>query len=95
MKLSEAIREGAKAHAQGRRALFTRNEDGSISSCALGAAYYAVFKKIPEKEQDAYKQLKNLWPELNDMNRLCRIARWNDTLMWSREYIADLLEEGY
>ena len=46
MKLSNAIREGAKLRPQGFKAYFDE-ENGVVCSCALGAAFEAVTGKLP------------------------------------------------
>ncbi len=57
MKLSEAIREGAKLRPQGRLTYFSRDADTCLS-CALGAAYEAITHEItilivPENDIDS------------------------------------------
>lgn len=79
MKLSEAIREGAKETFPGTVAMFSlRSSSGALEACALGAAYYGRFGNptkpedfrswsdaiLPSAEAPFYKQLNAEWPEL-------------------------------
>jgi hypothetical protein len=79
MKLSEAIREGAKETFPGTVAMFSlRSSSGALEACALGAAYYGRFgnptkpedfrgwdgRIRPSAEAPFYKQLSAQWPEL-------------------------------
>lgn len=75
MKLSEAIREGAKLRPQCASAMFRQSDftDGVLCSCALGAAYEATFKEVPYMGGDinddallkAMRSLRKEYPELS------------------------------
>jgi hypothetical protein len=107
MKLSEAIREGAKIRPQWFGAFFSGGDDNR--SCALGAAMEGS-----ELQLMGYGPLREQWPELltgtfpcpagckNDWR--CEdgqtiedlIQHLNDACRWTREQIADHLESlGY
>ena len=82
MKLSEAIRIGAKLRPQSFRGFF---RDGG--SCALGAAVHA-------KTGRASPDFPTNWEEFFGVpNGLCgEIINLNDRKGWTREQIADWLE---
>lgn len=101
IKLSEAIREGAKLRPQGRNAWFAEAKGGQIYSCALGAAYEALFG-LPPKNENGLRlvgdKLESIYPELEDSTSagiwLCNeISRRNDCMRQTREQIADWLQE--
>ncbi len=54
MKLSQAIREGAKLRPQATRAYFKVNEEGVLCSCVLGAALEAA-EVLPDDLGDFQK----------------------------------------
>lgn len=105
LKLSDAIRIGARLRPQGRETLFSNGK-----SCALGAAYEAVYGDpgrdagFPDLPHDARnkddvfgQRLDESFPALN--TRLGggfrvkdQVWRKNDNERWSREKIADWLE---
>lgn len=96
LKLSDAIRLGAKMHPQGFEGSF---ENGR--TCAIGAAYVGMFgePRVPPNSifltGDAVSKLKaaGIWPEGLDSTTVWRM---NDGNRWSRERIADWLEaQGY
>lgn len=112
MKLSTAIREGAKLRPQAFRAYFyTKN--GVICSCAFGAAYEAVTGNLPRRGNKNYIDevitpvLDANFPVLQTFERfacpadknctICSpfniVTHLNDTHDWTREQIADWLEE--
>jgi len=106
MKLSEAIRAGAKLRPQklGRSGeYFELGKYGQYCSCALGAAIEAIEPTISRDAWSVYSKLHKYWPELkkdspfdNMLSLDCQIVQWNDTSKLSREEIADKLEEmGY
>lgn len=98
MKLSDAIREGAKLRPQGFGSMYS---DGK--SCALGAAYEAAFGKLP-MENDM--PLRRRFPILASHRTSCPeceykyirdlgtiITHLNDPPhLWTREAIADWLD---
>ncbi len=106
-KLSQAIRLGATFRPHGRAKLWTVFGDGVIKSCALGAAYEAVFG-LPQShhENDGidgnhYTKLQGRFPELKakfngfGSDFVClqdNITKANDNHGMSREQIADELE---
>lgn len=97
MKLSEAIREGAKKHPQcfGRYAGWL--DDGRVGTCALGAAYTALAGRRPQVEcrsERVYDYLCKRMPEYRDylQEHWTQICSWNDTKRLSREEIADRVE---
>lgn len=51
MKLSEAIRVGSKLRGQATYVLAHKTCDGQITTCAMGAAYEALFGELPELDQ--------------------------------------------
>jgi hypothetical protein len=108
MKLSEAIREGAKLHPKGKRYYFQPTAD-SCQTCALGAAYEAIEHNIPEdfslEDDFVVLAIENATGaslfldevqspvEVNNEDSLYNvIAFLNDDCDWTREQIADWLE---
>jgi|SRR5580692_11352038 hypothetical protein len=98
LRLSEAIRLGAAMHPQITGAYFRRDLFGeTIGSCALGAALYAVgtkdrnyfYKHWPWAVRPTYGGAN---PSI-DSRVVDGIAHRNDRLHWSREKIADWVEE--
>lgn len=110
MKLSEAIRTGAKKRPQAFGQL-ARKVNGVWGTCALGAAYEAVSGQLPrikptgELVDAVRKKLGGFKETTSDTITLpdgytCSVGGalviLNDTLRWSREEIADYLEkQGY
>lgn len=106
MKLSKAIREGAKLRPQCHGSYFKRN--GELASCAIGAAVEIVTGEaepgylLPEAFWNAFPELtarKDYHiPGTNvycDQLRLA-IVELNDKCFWTREQIADWVErQGY
>lgn len=108
MKLSEAIREGAKLHPQGFINLFYLDREGCITaSCALGAALVvnvgeeATRQLHYESSNLAWAKLEEIYPELNNFQvadgkrSIClaqHIWRLNDVQELTREEIADRVE---
>ena len=65
MKLSEAIREGAKHYPQVFNGLVKRKANGEVlGHCALGSAYYAAKGCSPSRENVdyAYNELREDFP---------------------------------
>lgn len=104
MKLSEAIREGAKLRPQGHGAYFTIVGD-RICSCAIGAAIEAVtgetfVEGIEKKNEEALYTQFIKWglvgrngPGFGIYSSFqWDIARMNDGSRMTREEIADILE---
>lgn len=104
MKLSEAIRLGSMMVPQAFRAEYSYNFRGKIiAACALGAAKLA----IGVGEQDLGQQVYANWPwtmaietkyspenaEPSMVNIACLITQLNDLECWSREQIADWVEQ--
>lgn len=90
MKLSEAIREGAKLRPQ----YFGADYFGNGGSCALGAAYEAVTGHGHYYADDA-PTIEDLFPSLT-VELEMEIWDKNDQECLSREQIADWLEaRGY
>lgn len=99
MKLSEAIREGAKLRPQCFGTPF------NVGSCALGAAYEATYKEttfskllckeypLLIKEIKVPKILQNCYPRTSQVCISSLIANLNDQVRWSREKIADWVEK--
>ena len=115
MKLSEAIREGAKIRPQAFGKFFAEGEE-QATSCALGAAMEgAGLVPMPLNFGNAgYDTLRQEWPEIEAQEITCPagckndwrceaggsiediIQHLNDTCRWTREQIADWLQErGY
>lgn len=108
MKLSEAIRKGAEMRPQFSGRWFSELADGTVASCAQGAAYEAVFNEIPEWNEEPPTNLSGYVrghvARSDEWNRLeaafpgvqggifHRIAHKNDR-DWTREEIADWLDE--
>jgi hypothetical protein len=86
LKLSEAIRIGARIRPQCRGSFF--REGGS---CALGAAYEAITGRVLPEYADA-TSLHGVVPHMRDHNFRFSIVRKNDGDRWTRERIADWLE---
>jgi hypothetical protein len=117
MKLSEAIREGAKIRPQCYGAFFGNGTaENPIASCALGSALEGA--KLVEVQNlwptnMGFALLAQQWPEIQNAKAPCpakcnswichdgdsiegMIQHLNDNCRWTREQIADWLEErGY
>lgn len=102
MKLSEAIRKGAKLRPQAHGRYF-ESQGETLCSCALGAAWEGV--ELHWIEIDAYG-LEAAFPALKECvwnpsknryaNLIGAVIRLNDEEKWSREQIADYVESlGY
>lgn len=105
MKLSEAIRAGAKKRPQTFKAVFKNVPGLGVCSCALGAAYEALQgHTTPDSYWAGIEQVSNkkvlkqkvLCPvsncvELETTGKL--IEHLNDDHWWTREAIADWLEK--
>jgi hypothetical protein len=103
MKLSEAIREGAKLRPQTFGSFFDTNSENVVCSCTLGAAFEGKTGYVSLK-LEYVNQLHPVFPELAtqvELNGLRRdlaqaVTQLNDGERWTREQIADWLEEkGY
>jgi hypothetical protein len=104
LKLSEAILAGSRRRPQGKNELFVR-EGFRVRSCALGAAYEAVFGRPRlyslKNRRYYYDRLKERFPVLDEMvhdgaqkrRLLHAISARNDSLGWTREQIAVWLKE--
>ena len=101
MDLPEAIRLGCTMSKPNKTTL-QEFRYGEIYACALGAAALAVgihCYDVDDDETDAYDALFAMWPELNSelersgLELIDRIAHKNDGLSWTRERIADWVEE--
>lgn len=105
MKLSEAIREGAKLRPMGYVSYFPMNNKGELCSCAFGAAYealmantdYVYFNKLEAMVgvDTVEAQLKS---PLNDgvYSLFTVVTDMNDSHKYTREEIADYIEQfGY
>ena len=108
MKLSEAIREGAKQHLQNLGTFFAYDENGNIThSCAMGAAYVHILKleHRPDSGITAEQEIalqtttgqflgQDMKHPVNNMTGSLEgvIVSLNDRYHWSREMIADWLE---
>lgn len=99
LKLSEAMRIGARLRPQGFVEYFTGG-----GSCAIGAAYEAVTGRTDYNSDDApevsevFPQLAQPFPGSDYKDDTLEDAIWekNDIDYWSREKIADWLEShGY
>ena len=88
LKLSEAIRIGAKIRPQCTYSYFTRGK-----SCALGAAAEALYG-VTEKTFST-THINKITSKLSRVV-VSEIIERNDDLHWTREQIADWLEgQGY
>lgn len=105
MKLSEAIREGAKKRPMGMHKFFQYAEDGSrgIKSCALGAAYEAATGRTGMNSITVRRGLYAAFPYLAEQPFFENpkghgvgidtvVACMNDDGGYTREEIADWLE---
>lgn len=104
MKLSEAIRAGAKLKPQGHGGLLV---DGK--TCALGAACEVAGITIGGGNRDsaAYDEMERRWPFLNDLVKkeaaispilvneriITAVYLLNDCECFTREQIADWVEQ--
>lgn len=101
LKLSELIRIGSKVTGQCRRNLCIKQTN---STCAIGAAYLAKHGELPNNNMLSTDALKDcgvddpielvyfdtVEVQLPLVNAICRA---NDQLGWTREEIANRLEE--
>ncbi len=103
MKLSEAMRIGAKIRPQAYNVFFDRI-DGEFCSCAFGAVLEAEIGFLDQCELLSIRleQIHNIHeyiidPILNIQSSIYRVVTFlNDTEKWTREAIADYLEsQGY
>jgi hypothetical protein len=103
MKLWEAILMGCRRRKQTKDTLFSEALDGSVYSCALGAAYEGVAGEVCWDNNRAHDRLDKSFPVLNKATRCpvtgcsvqmtfvtlgCIITHLNDKHGWSRERIA-------
>jgi hypothetical protein len=101
MKLWQAILAGCRRRKQTKGTLFSEALDGSVYSCALGAAYEGVAGEVCCDNNRAYDRLRQIFPIIMNkearcpvrgcsvMFRLdCIITHLNDSHGWSRERIA-------
>ena len=108
MKLSEAMRKGCEVTGPIRGSVFHLKIDGGLDACALGAVYVGYLGKEGVMSAEADFCLANLFASgeeplvVSPMNEHDRdrlgiiITALNDHHWWSREEIADWLEEiGY
>ena len=91
LKLSEAIRIGAKLRSQCTGRMFARG-----GSCALGAAYEAVFGYPGENvAEGAIKKIREHF-SIPYFDLVTEVGIERNDAGWSREQIADWLEgQGY
>lgn len=103
MKLSEAIREGCKLNGQA----FCTLKDLHGNTCVLGAAYEGVFGTLPDNISSftAANMLETEGMPMSKMVCIMDNGEWrkfnmraamqylNDYCRWSRERIADVLDE--
>lgn len=103
MKLSEAIREGAKKRPQAYGALFEYNENGELCSCVLGSAMEALGAEptlnhvlgavIPILEKETGAPMYSVEFDENETHELHEVmTHLNDVEGSTREQIADWLE---
>ena len=97
MKLSEAIRLGAMATEHVTHAFIIINADGSIGTCAIGSALYAVGQHLRWSAERNYISMRWRWVVSNraqcpgcggHFNAMAAIMHLNDSHRWSRERIA-------
>jgi hypothetical protein len=103
MKLWQAILAGCRRRKQTQDTLFWKTLDGSVYSCALGAAYEGVAGEVCWDSHRAYDRLREIFPVLRKDVRCpvrgCAepmmfdsldwiITHLNDEHGWSRERIA-------
>lgn len=103
MKLWHAILWGSRRRKQATDTLFRKAFDGSVYTCALGAAYEGVTGEVCWDSNHAYHYLRKTFPVLDKharcpvrgcpepMLRLtlgCIIIHLNDAHSWSRERIS-------
>jgi hypothetical protein len=103
MKLWQAILAGCRWRNQTKATLFSKDLDGAVSSCALGAAYEGIAGEVCWDSKRAYDRLDKSFPVLNQKTRCpvtgcsvqmmfhtlgCIIIHLNDKHGWSRERIA-------
>jgi hypothetical protein len=97
MKLSEAIRQGAALRPQAHGDYHQVLENGTVCTCALGAAYEAITGHVPPSVYDegAGSIVDNAIIDATYANAYtyARIVRWNDEEGATREQIAAWLEE--
>jgi hypothetical protein len=104
MKLWQAILAGCRRRKQIKNTLFSEALDGSVYSCALGAAYEGIAGEVCWDNNRVNDRLHKTFPVLNKAARCpvkgCRsvpmmlctlgsiITHLNDKHGWSREWIA-------
>jgi hypothetical protein len=103
MKLSEAMRIGAKLRPQGFGYLFQLNENDQVCSCAIGAAAEGLLGTDPFVLKMGLSDVKEKFPQLGEhvpnpgregatQSLKTVIIHLNDEQEWTREEIADWLE---
>lgn len=106
MKLSQAIRKGAKLRPMAYGEFFHWDRNKCMGSCALGAAYEAITGSKQAFPWDIAGAIGAATGVILDERKVFfegqiryldrAITYANDTLKWTREAIADWLEgEGY
>jgi len=93
MKLSEAIRIGAKMHPQGFDRYISVDDHGQLVTCALGAAAQARGILDVGDLCSAFPILNQLASPHSGLTVFRHIQRLNDFKHWTRERIADCVEE--
>lgn len=97
--LSELIRIGSRLTGQCRNKLYDQRAN---TTCAIGAAYLAKHGEVPEPLINSYNALKSCGVDPLQMTKLYgtaigplvdEICLINDRLGWTREQIADRLQE--
>jgi hypothetical protein len=102
LTLSQAIREGAKLRPQAFSLYFQHQKDGTVCSCALGAAAEAVLGITDIQKTDG-EDIYDHFPELASAKQVTTpnktttflrdaIVYLNDQMRWTREQIADWVE---
>jgi len=77
MKLSKAIRAGAKLRPQGFNAFFVNFDNKGLCSCALGAAIEAVTFCEDHTDDSCLEVIDKNWPKIIPNERtLCPAFEW-------------------
>lgn len=105
--LSAAIRAGAKLLPKVTGCLTATTREGHPGTCAIGAGLHALTSKVPEDSETEYRFISTVFRYLNEDVKCpdvgCRVEPLSVMQMvihlndgaheWSREKIADWLEE--
>ena len=86
MKLSEAILQGCQRSAPLTGLLVSRDANGALSACVLGAAYLARMPDVPASETLSVEAVEAFYPVLRQRGFFKRLPKgWRELLVTAFE----------